>query len=290
MLPPVRVPAMPGDVVVPDGYEFDRATAVEQTAAAAWRATIAAGWDVGGIANGGYLMALIARAIGPLTGHPDPVTVTVHYTAPVRSGPVEIEGQLLRKGRRLGTARGELRQDGRVVAYALGTFGDLTMAGEGLRHEAGLPELPAVDRCVRHTDGPEAFAPPIADKVELRLDPAHVGFATGEPHGTAEIAGWARFVDGRPMDTLGALLVADAFPPPVFNAGLPIAWVPTIELTVHVHKRPVPGWIGAAFRTDHINAGFLEEDGILWDESREVVALSRQIAAVPTGTGGASAS
>ncbi len=57
--------------------------------------------------------------------------------------------------------------------------------------------------------------------------------------------------------------------------------MPTIELTVHVHKRPVPGWIGASFRTDHINAGFLEEDGVLWDELGDVVALSRQIAVVP---------
>lgn len=262
-------------------YEFDDATAPEVTGEGSWTAEVAAGWDIGGVANGGYVMALIARAIGGLTGHPDPVTVTVHYTAPVRSGPVEISGELLRRGRRLGTARGALRQGNEVVAHALGTFGDLTMMGEGLRHEAGLPLLPPPERCVSHRDGPVGFAPPIADKVELRIHPEHIGFATGAPSGEAEMAGWARFADGRPMDTLGALLVADAFPPPVFNAGLPIAWVPTIELTVHVHKRPAPGWIGASFRTDHINAGFLEEDGIMWDEHGDVVALSRQIAVVP---------
>jgi acyl-CoA thioesterase len=262
-------------------YEFDEATAVESTDATSWKADVAAGWDIGGVANGGFVMALMARAIGSLTGHLDPVTVTVHYTAPVRSGAVEIGGELLRRGRRLGTARGKLRQGEKVVAFALGTFGDLTMMGKGLRYEAGLPSLPPPEQCVSHREGPFGLAPPIAEKVELRIHPEHTGFATGVPHGKPEMAGWARFADGRPMDTLGMLLIADAFPPPVFNAGLPIAWVPTIELTVHVHKRPAPGWIGGSFRTDHINAGFLEEDGILWDEHGDVVALSRQIAVVP---------
>ncbi len=262
-------------------FEFDEAIALEATADGVWRGEIAAGWDIGGVANGGYLLALVAAAIAPLTGHPDPVTVTAHYTAPARSGPVEVRSQLLRKGRRLGTARGELWQDDRVVAFVLGTFGDLSVTGEGLRHEAGLPELPAVDVCVSTSEDTSGFVPPIASRVTMRLHPGHVGFAAGKPHGTAEMAGWARFADERPIDPLALLLLSDTFPPPVFNAGLPIAWVPTIELTVHLHKRPVPGWIGAWFRTDHINAGFLEEDGVLWDESGELVAVSRQIAVVP---------
>ena len=33
--------------------------------------------------------------------------------------------------------------------------------------------------------------------------------------------GWFEFADGRPIDSLALLLVADAFPPPVFNIDIP---------------------------------------------------------------------
>jgi hypothetical protein len=52
-------------------------------------------------------------------------------------------------------------------------------------------------------------------------------------------------------------------------------------LTVHVHKRPSSGWIGGWFATEHINGGLLEEDGVLWEESGELVAVARQIAVIP---------
>lgn len=31
--------------------------------------------------------------------------------------------------------------------------------------------------------------------------------------------------------------------------------------TVHVHKRPAPGWLGECFTTDQIAGGYLQEDG-----------------------------
>ena len=55
---------------------------------------------------------------------------------------------------------------------------------------------------------------------------------TGDKSGIAETAGWLSFSDGRPIDSLALLLVADAFPPAVFNLELDAGWVPTVEMTV----------------------------------------------------------
>ena len=120
-------------------------------------------------------------------------------------------------------------------------------------------------------------------RVDLRLHPDDAGFASGAPSGEPRVRGWFRLRDGESIDTLGLLLAVDAFPPTAFNARLPVAWTPTVELTAHVRARPAPGWLRCAFTTRFVTGGFLEEDGEIWDDSGRLVAQSRQLALIPRG-------
>jgi hypothetical protein len=79
------------------------------------------------------------------------------------------------------------------------------------------------------------------------------------------------------------VLAADAFPPTAFNGDLPLGWTPTLELTVHVRRRPAPGWLRCINRTRFVSSGFLEMDGEVWDASGHLVVQSRQLALVPRG-------
>jgi acyl-CoA thioesterase len=89
-----------------------------------------------------------------------------------------------------------------------------------------------------------------------------------------------RFIDGRAPDTRSLLLFTDSFPPsPLAKLGS-VGWVPTLELTVHVRRRPAPGWIVAELRTDDLNEGRMVETGALWDSEGKLVAQSRQIGLV----------
>lgn len=258
---------------------FAEATTVRHEGGDRWTTEIAAGWDIAGRANGGYLLVLAARAMGEAAGRPDPVTITAHYLSPGTPGPAEVRAACVRSGRRFATATGTLAAAGRPLLQALGTFGDLATAVGPERVDAAPPELPGPDECTAQDAG-LAEVPPFMGRVDLRLHPEDAGFRHGEPSGEPRVRGWFRLRDGEPVDTLGLLLAVDAFPPTIFNARLPRGWTPTLELTAHVRARPAPGWLRCAFATRFVTGGFLEEDGEVWDGAGRLVAQSRQLALV----------
>ena len=166
------------------------------------------------------------------------------------------------------------------MLQVLGTFGDVSTPMGPERVEAAPPDLPPPDACVA-VEPSETFPPPFMGRVELRLHPDDAGFATGAPSGEPRVRGWFRLRDGEPIDTVGLVLAVDAFPPTAFNARLPVAWTPTVELTAHVRARPAPGWLRCTFTTRFVTGGFLEEDGEIWDDTGRLVAQSRQLALIP---------
>jgi hypothetical protein len=275
----------------PTAGEFERATRVEVSGTSGpdvttYAATVHPGWDIGGNANGGYLLAIVGRAMAHAAGRP-PLTLTAHYLAPSPAGPCSVEVTLVRSGRRMATVTAVLRRftdDGaREVLRALGTFAEQQPDDGPLLVDGGPPELPPYDECVTPPRGDEGPLPAINERLAVRLRPGDDGFRYGRPTGRAEMAGWFAFVDERPIDAVGLLLVADAFAPPVFNTELPVGWVPTLELTVHVRGVPAPGPLRCVFRSRFVQGGLVEEDGEVWDGSGRLVCQSRQLSLTPRG-------
>jgi acyl-CoA thioesterase len=257
---------------------FAAASAVRRIDDNTWAADIAPGWDIGGNADGGYTLAIAARAAAEAAGKPDPVTITAHYLAPGRPGAVFIEARTVRRGRRFATVAATMRAGEAPLLAVLGSFAELGSQGGPERVDATPPDLPPPEECVLLLPA-ATFPPPFMGRVELRLHPNEVPFTAAA--GPPRVSGWFRFPGGEPVDALGLLVAVDAFPPTIFRAGLPVAWTPTLELTAHIRARPEPGWLRCAFTTRFITGGFLEEDGEVWDASGRLVAQSRQLALVP---------
>jgi acyl-coenzyme A thioesterase PaaI-like protein len=264
---------------------FAADTAVEPIDPTTFAATVTERWAVlgGGAPNGGYLMAIAARAMSRATARPDPITLTAHFVRPATPGPATVAVEVIKAGRRHATVQAALLQDGDEKVRLLGAFGDLSQAAGPTRLDRPPPDLPPIDACVdvvADAAGAQHPAPPILQRFDHRMVPGAMDWTRGNPIGRGEIGGWCRWAGDEPMDTLGLLVVADAYPPAVFNAGGPIGWVPTVELTVQIRKRPPPGWLRVRMSTDLVTSGYLEEDGEIWDEAGEPVALSRQLALV----------
>ena len=274
-------------------FEFDRGTAVARRDGepSVYDAVLDPGWRIGGGINGGLLLALAGRALseqlGDAAGHADPVSVSGYYLSASRPGPAEVRVDTVRAGRSLSTGTASLvqhREDGSPVERlrVLASYGDLATTGGEIRTSATPPQLPPPDQCISTEHAPPDFLKQadLLNRLDLRRDPASVGWALGEPSGEGRIQGWLRLPDGRRPDPLMLLFAVDALPPVTFDLGL-FGWTPTVELTVHVRARPVPGWLRVVHSTRNLAGGFLEEDAEVWDESGRLVAQSRQLAIQP---------
>lgn len=263
---------------------FGDDSAVEREGEGRYTAEICEGWDIAGNANGGYLLAMIGRAVADATGKPHPVALSAHYLAPGTPGPVAIDITVLRIGGRHATATATMRADDRPLIAAVATTTDLSaVPADGPELiDAEPPELPPVGECVA-MEPAEGGPPSFMGRVELRLHPDDAGFLAGQGSGRARVRGWFRLRGAEPIDPIGLLVAVDGFPPTIFNASLPVAWTPTVELTAHVRGLPTGDWLRCEFSTRFLTGGYLEEDGVVWDDTDRLIAQSRQLALVPRG-------
>ena len=263
-------------------FAFDLATAVIHARDGVYQGAVHDGWDIRGNANGGYVMALLASAMRSAANRPDPISLTLHYLAPLPPGDFEIHTQVVKQGRRFTTVSASMIFGGREAVRAIGAFGEAPAVGSGLQHHGtALSDVPSFEECARRMPEGENIPLALMSKLDVRLHPYDRGFAIGQPSGVPIVRGWFAFADARPNDTLSVLLAADAFPPPVFNLLTVPGWVPTVEFTVHIRAVPAPGPLRCEFTAKEIQGGVFEEDGIMWDENGVLVAQSRQIGLIP---------
>jgi hypothetical protein len=268
--------------------EFDRDTAVTLRAPGIYDAELSAGWTIISAVNGGYLLALLGRALGEALPHRDPFTVSAHYLSASQPGPAVIRTDVVRTGRTLSTGQASLFQYGEDGAEVerirvLATYGDLDALPDDVRTSAKPPAMPPLQDCLGPSDGPAPKIPgssAITDRLNIKLDPATVGWAVGAPSGRGEMRGWFSLADGRDADPFSLLLTVDALPPTSFELGLK-GWTPTVELTTHIRCRPAPGPLRVSITTRNLAGGFLEEDAEVWDSADRLVAQSRQLAMAP---------
>jgi acyl-CoA thioesterase len=253
---------------------FDDDTRVEPSGDHAYAATLSDRWNaLGGVPNGGYLLAVALRALAAEMPLPDPVVASATYLRPGETGPAAIATEVVRAGRRVATGEARLSQRGREIVRVLATFADLGAAGGRTVVQSAPPPLPAVEE-TREYRG-ELPGVTIIDRFEYR-SAQPPGWANGVPTGESDVAFWLRFRDGRDADPIALAAMVDAAAPAVLELGEPGS--ATIELTVHIRGRPAPGWLACRALTRHVIGGYHEEDFEIWDSAGALVAQSRQFA------------
>jgi len=256
--------------------QFARESAVVRIGENRYRGNLCAGWRIGAVPNGGYVLAVAGRALAEVLPHKDPLSISAFYLAPTVLGPIDCEVELLGGGRSTSFAQVNMRQDGQLKVKVTAAFTDLDKLDGESWSAAERPQYPAWEECEEPPDPGIEFR----QRAQMRLVPGRRFSKERRPDGSGEYQGWVRHRDGSDTDTLSLLMFADAFPPPVFTVFGPVGWVPTVELTVQVRAHPAPGPLQVCLRTRHLTRGVLEEDGEYWDSDGRLVAISRQTAKV----------
>jgi acyl-CoA thioesterase len=260
-------------------HPFDLDTAVADLGDGRFGAEMSERWWVERGPNGGYVAAVILRALeGAVPAGRPPRSLTVQFPRAPLAGPVEIAVKVERAGHSVTFLSARMEQQGELQATALAVFADDFDANGFSEVEMPAVEPPA-----------ELYEPDPAevDGMPTMFQNYSVRPAVGEPAfsgGPARSGAWLRTREPRRLDAPLAAAILDAwFPAPFVRIERP-APAPTIDYTVHF-RSPLPPPAASAedpylavFRSRLAHGGFFEEDGELWSRDGALLAQSRQLA------------
>jgi len=217
---------------------------------------------------------VLMRAAVAESSHAHPVSTAVSFLRPGVPGPAEVVVEPRREGRTASMARASLLQNGEPLLDALVTTGTLDPDEKPVYLGEPPAPMPPPEECPpRGRPAKKGFP----SSVDMRFDPAVMGWLDGSPTGRPEMRSHVRLADGDDPDPYVVALAIDSLIPVVTNAGFP-GWSPTVELTWHLRALPAPGWLSVYGTGRMVGQGWSDEDVEVWDSAGNLVAQSRQLA------------
>lgn len=254
---------------------FAEAVAVEAMGDGRYRGAITREWFGPPGPNGGFIAALMLRAIRDEIADEDrlPRSLTLHYLRPPAEGEAVIEVVVERSGGSASTCSARILQEGRTTTLGLCVLShDYEPA---MSWSPDAPDAPPPDQVEALSIA--AGAPPIFEQLETRPLYGSPPFSGGaEP----VVGGWLRSRGDSDLSPELVALYTDAWWPAPFSVMTTFAPAPTLELTIHFRARPEPGdaTVLVRFHADASIDGLFDERGEVWDRGGRLLAQSRQLA------------
>lgn len=259
---------------------YDQATAVERVDTDTFKAEIHPGWWVVRGPHGGYISAILLRALSERLDDPARHirSFTTHFTAAPTEAPLAITTSIDRAGRSMSFLSARMEQDGVVVATALAAFSEPWTGFDF--DDAPMPDVPRPEDSFEIPKSGENI-PAFLGNFDMR---ACFGSLPFSGHHEAVVGGWYRLHPPQVADPMVMATLLDAWAPAVFPKATEMLVCPTIDLTMHF-RTPLPldgagpdDYYLGRFSSKLGRDGFFEEDGELWAADGCLIAQSRQLA------------
>jgi acyl-CoA thioesterase len=252
-------------------------------------------WLLVVVPQGGIVAAIAARAMAIVLDDPGQIlrTMSCVFAGQVAAGPVEVDVEVLRRGRSMSQLTATVRNPGAAAGLtAVAAFGASRRGFDFTELE--MPPVPEPEGLRGWRDGiPEGIEfefdrPPMPFWEHVVESRSAVGRAPWEAfvEGPAESVSWYRLdhpplrSDGR-VDPLAAVVLCDTMPGAVGQKLGPAAgpWFgPSVDLTIHLFGAPRPGWLLAHNQARFAGDGYASVDMALWDPSDgSLVAYATQL-------------
>jgi acyl-CoA thioesterase len=266
---------------------FEAETSVQRVAPGEYRAEVVRSWWIVNGPNGGFVAALVLRAIVAEVDDPQrrPRSLTLHYLRAPAEGPVRIDVTVERSGRTVTNVSARMSQDGRTMVLALAALAVDRDSPVAFDDRPGLPTLEdgsavPLPEQVPPTEVDRDRDVPLREHYDLRWVLGDPPFQPREAGAVARCGGWLRPAEAVAIDEVALAAMSDAWLPPIFSRHAVALAVPTIDLTVHFRSLPSDplDFCFVEFDSPVAHAGYLVEHGRLWDRHGRLLAESRQLA------------
>ena len=241
---------------------------------------------VGNTPHGGYLLALMNKAMTEVLPHPSAINSNIYYLDRTEPEPAELHVEVVRRSKGSSMGQVKLIQNNKITCLYSSICSDFHY----MKGHSGLETpMPEIINSVQQDDfkvmNYENFklgsTPSFIQQLNMSVHPDHAWWDREISTDAAEARCSAYLeLQGGVADTFVLSYLADILPPVVQNKYGPLGWVPTLTLTCNIRQLPKTNLLFIDGIAKDISNGYFEQDCNIWDMSGNLVATSRQLAKI----------
>ena len=237
---------------------------------------------VGNTPHGGYLTAVMQKAISLSMPHPHLINSNTLYLDRTEPREISIKVEKIRESRGSSVGQVSLIQDDKLRCMMTGICSDFHYMNGVNDLETLPPKIFNEERdsfiSLNFDNKEEGITPSFIKQTLCEIAIKHAWWLKNEDDlgDEARCSGFISMGDEIP-DQFVLSFYSDFFPPVVMNKYGPLGWVPTLSLTTNIRQLPTTSELFMDVKAKDLNKGFFEQDCQIWDLNKNLVATSRQL-------------
>ena len=238
---------------------------------------------VGNTPHGGYILALMNKAMTSVLPHPSAINSNIYYLDRTEPEQAELHVEVFRTSRGSSMGQVKLVQNKKLTCLYSALCSDFEYMKGHSGLSTPLPEImhsaPKEDfKVMNYESFKIGSTPSFIQQLDMSVHPDHAWWDRDISSDVAEARCSAYLeLQGGVADTFVLSYLADILPPVVQNKYGPLGWVPTLALTCNIRQLPQTNRLFIDGLAKDITNGYFEQDCYIWDLNGNLVATSRQL-------------
>ena len=262
--------------------QFENSIAIDRSDENLFSMTPSKDYFVGNTPHGGYLTAVMQKAISLSMPHPHLINSNTLYLDRTEPREISIRVEKIRESRGSSVGQVSLIQDDKLRCMMTGICSDFHYINGVNDLETHPPKIFNEERdsfiSLNFDNKEEGITPSFIKQTQCDIAIKHAWWLKNEADlgDEARCSGFISMGDEIP-DQFVLSFYSDFFPPVVMNKYGPLGWVPTLSLTTNIRQLPTTSELFMDVKAKDLNKGFFEQDCQIWDLNKNLVATSRQL-------------